>query len=275
MTASTSSTIRQIVRSGDGDLYVEQRGAGRDILFLNGFGDTVEVWEAQTSALSDRYRCTVYDTRGTGRTVAPPESITVAQLAADAATVIAEMGLEQPHVIGFSGGGIVAQELAISYPELVGSLVLSGTFYEFDERQRRIGESWAVLAAAADSPEHFMRMFLAMIYSSEAHDDGRVDVWARELAEFDPPMSDEAFATTLAAYSNWSAKDRLGAIRVPTLVISGSVDPQVSPKRCRDMAARIDGAEFVLMENHAHQPFQEVPEEYNAIVTGFWERVDS
>jgi pimeloyl-ACP methyl ester carboxylesterase len=276
MSATTNpSTVRRIVRSGDGDLYVEQRGAGRDVLFLSGFGDTVEAWEAQISALSDRYRCTVHDTRGTGRTVAPPESITIPQLAADAAAVIEAMGLEQPHVIGFSGGGIVAQELALSYPELVGSLVLSGTFSEIDEKQQRMFEGWAALAAAAESAHHFMRLFLTQIYTAEAHADGRVDEWARELAEFEPAMSDEAFTATLEAYKSWSSTARLGEIGVPTLVLAGEVDFQVSWRRCREMAARIPGAEFVLIEAQAHQPFQEVPDEYNAIVTGFWSRVDS
>jgi pimeloyl-ACP methyl ester carboxylesterase len=275
MTASTSSTIRRTVRSGDADLYVEQRGSGPDVLFLNGLGDTIEVWEAQLGPLSERYRVTAYDTRGVGRTIAPPESISVPTLAADAATVVEEMGLERPHVIGFSGGGMVAQELAITHPELVGSLVLSGTFSESDERQARVLESWVQLAATAKSSEQFMRWFLPMIYTREAHADGRADAWGRELAEFEPAMSDEAFVAHVEAYRDHSTTARLGEIRIPTLVIAGEVDPQVPARDCRELAERIHGAEFVVMEGQSHQPFQEVPEEYNAIVTGFWERVDS
>src|SRR5688572_20704577 len=193
MSAFTTSTVRRIVSSGDADLYVEQRGTGPDVLLLNGLGDTVETWEAQFDALTDRYRLTAFDTRGCGRTVAPADSITIPALAADAAAVIDAMGLEQPHVMGFSSAGLVAQELALSYPETVGSLVLCTTFCEMDELARRMTGAWLDLAASASSSEEFLRSFLTWVYTREAHADGRADKWLRELADFEPQMSDEAF----------------------------------------------------------------------------------
>ena len=273
MATTTSSTIRRIVRSGDADLYVEQRGSGPDVLLLCGLGDPLEVWDAQVSALSDSYRFTAFDTRGVGRTVAPPESISIPAMAADAAAVVEEMGLDRPHVMGFSGGGMAAQELAIAYPDRVGSLVLCGTFCEFDELYDRKVASWLALAEAAQTPEQFLRGFLPWVYTREAHADGRVDAWIREMLAFEPPMSDEAFVATVEALRAHSTKSRLGGIRAPTLVIAGEADIQAPPPYAREIASRIGGAELVVMGGQAHQPFQEEPEAYNAIVGGFWDRL--
>ncbi|HEV2813161.1 MAG TPA: alpha/beta hydrolase [Solirubrobacteraceae bacterium] len=261
------------VRNGDAELYVEQHGTGPDVLLLCGLGDTVEVWSAQTEALRDRYTLTVVDNRGVGRTRAPVESISVPNFAADAAAVIEALGLDRPHVMGFSGGGVMAQELAITRPELVGSLVLNGTFARFDELAQRKVDMWLQLAATSESPQAFMRVFLASIYSRAAHADGRADAWADELVAFEPPMSDEAFVATLEAYRVHETESRLDRIVAPTLVICGEEDPVASPSYSRDIAAGIAGAELVVLPGQAHQPFQEVPDEFNAIVSGFWERV--
>ncbi|MDQ4125592.1 MAG: alpha/beta hydrolase [Actinomycetota bacterium] len=264
---------RTHVRSGDAEIYVETRGTGPDVLLLCGLGDTVEVWSAQSGPLSDRYRVSVIDNRGVGRTRAPVGSITVPNLAADAAAVIEALGLQRPHVMGFSGGGIIAQELALTRPELVGSLVLCGTFAEMDELAHRKLDAWLHLAATSETPMAFMRHFLSSIYSRDAHADGRADAWAEELLAFEPPMSDEAFVATVEAFRKHSSVGRLHRIAVPTLVVVGEEDLNASPSYSRDLADAIPGAELVILPRQGHQPFQEVPDAYNALVTGFWERV--
>jgi pimeloyl-ACP methyl ester carboxylesterase len=261
------------VRNGDAELHVVQRGAGPDVLLLCGLSDPLEVWDAQVEPLMDRYRFTVHDTRGVGRTKAPVESITVPNLASDAATIIRELGLERPHVMGFSGGGHVAMELAITYPELVGSLVLCTTFSEADELSSAKLEAWMLIAEHAPSPEAFMRMFLSSIYTRAAHADGRVDRWIEEALAFEPQMTGEAFLATVKAYAESETTSGLHRIAVPTLLIAGEHDHNVPPPYSRDIAARIPGAELVVMPEQGHQPFHEVPEEYNALVTGFWERI--
>ncbi len=66
---------------------------------------------------------------------------------------------------------------------------------------------------------------------------------------------------------------RLGGIRVPTLVVAGGVDIITPPRLGRVVADSIPGAEFVLLPDEAHQPFQEVPEQFNALVDEFWCKV--
>lgn len=70
-----------------------------------------------------------------------------------------------------------------------------------------------------------------------------------------------------------STGERLRAITVPTLVVAGSLDVMTKADAGRQVAELIPGALFVVMEGEAHQPFQEVPEQFSAIVTAFWDRL--
>ena len=124
------------IRAGDLDIWTEQVGQGPDVLLIGGLGDTVESWQFQLDGLADRYRLTAFDNRGAGRTAMPPGPVSVEQMADDAAQVLRALGIPSAHVAGFSGGSIIAQELALRHPGLVRSLVLQSTWPVQDPYQR-------------------------------------------------------------------------------------------------------------------------------------------
>ena len=69
--------------------------------------------------------------------------------------------------------------------------------------------------------------------------------------------------------------DRLRQIAAPTLVLAGGADMTTRPPLCRAVAELIPGARFEVMEEEAHQPFQEVPDEWNARVDAFWRELEA
>jgi pimeloyl-ACP methyl ester carboxylesterase len=79
----------------------------------------------------------------------------------------------------------------------------------------------------------------------------------------------------LDAFLDHDTSDRLAEIAVPTLVLAGGRDSTSRPELCRAVAEGIPGARFEVMEEEAHQPFQEVPDEWNARVDAFWDEVDA
>src|SRR5829696_1979717 len=101
------------VRASDLDIWTEQVGAGPDVLLIGGLGDTVESWQFQLDGLADRYRLTAFDNRGAGRTAMPSGPVSVEMMADDAAAVLRALAIPAAHIVGFSGGRIVAQELAL------------------------------------------------------------------------------------------------------------------------------------------------------------------
>jgi pimeloyl-ACP methyl ester carboxylesterase len=259
---------------GDVELWVEQRGAGPDVLLLAGLSDSLEAWMFQLGGLADRYRLTAFDNRGAGRSPLPPDGFTVREMADDAAGVLRELGVRNAHVAGFSGGSAIAQELALRHPDVVRSLVLMSTWGRADTYFRTMVDSWEWLAETAPSERAMLEAFFLWIYTARAHEDGTVAQIIDEALAFPHPQSPEGFRRQLAAWRPHDTLDRLHQISVPTLVLAGELDLGTPPRLGQAVAERIPGAEFVVLAGEAHQPFQERPDEFNALVASFWAKVD-
>src|SRR5436853_2491147 len=109
------------------DIYYERRGDGPRLLFLNGSGATLETSKLIIDPFTERFDVVAHDQRGLGRTTVPPGPYTMAEYAADAAAVLDAVGWETARVVGISFGGMVAQELAVTWPERVDRLALACT----------------------------------------------------------------------------------------------------------------------------------------------------
>jgi pimeloyl-ACP methyl ester carboxylesterase len=260
---------------GDTELWFEQRGEGPDVLLLAGLSDPVEAWTFQLDALADRYRVTAFDNRGAGRSPMPPEGFTVDGMADDAAAVLRGLGIERAHVAGFSGGSATAQELTLRHPDIVTSLVLISTWARPDVFLSTAMEAWTWLPEAAPSERKMLEAFFLWIYTPRAHEEGMVEQVIEEAMTFPHPQSPEAFRRQLEAWKVHDSFDRLPQINVPTLVVAGEIDVITAPRHGKIVADRIPGAEFVVLPGEAHQPFQESPEHFNAIVDAFWSKVIS
>jgi pimeloyl-ACP methyl ester carboxylesterase len=179
------------------------------------------------------------------------------------------------HVAGFSGGSIVSQELALRHPELVGSLVLQSTWPVLDPYFR----SWLLhvrwLVEVAPNERAFLEGFFLDIYTARAHNDGTVGQFIEEVLAFPHKQATEDLQHYLDAFLEHDTTDRLPEIAAPTLVLAGGRDPTARPELCRAVAELIPGARFEVMEEEGHQPFQEVPDEWNARVDAFWRDVEA
>jgi pimeloyl-ACP methyl ester carboxylesterase len=263
------------VRADDLDIWTEQVGEGPDILLIGGLGDTVESWQFQLDGLADRYRMTAFDNRGAGRTRMPDEPATVEAMADDAAAVLRALDVPSAHVAGFSGGSIISQALALRHPEMVRSLVLQSTWGAMDTYLRSYVKFIRWLAEAAPSERDFLEDFFLIIYTARAHNDGTVAAFIDEAVAFPYKQSPEDTQRTLDAFVAHETIDRLHQISAPTLVLAGGLDPTARPELGRAVADAIPGALFEVQEGESHQPFQEVPDQWNARVDAFWQDVEA
>jgi pimeloyl-ACP methyl ester carboxylesterase len=244
-------------------------------LLIGGLGDTVESWQFQLDGLAARYRLTAFDNRGAGRTAMPPGPVSVERMADDAAGVLRALEVPSAHVAGFSGGSIIAQELALRHPELVRSLVLQSTWPVPDPYFRSWGRFVHWLIEAAPSERAFLEWFYLWIYTPRAHNDGTVDQIIEGVLAFPHKQAPEDLRRFLDAFFAHDTTDRLPRITAPTLVLAGGRDRTSRPPLGRAVADRVPGARFEVMEEEAHQPFQEIPEEWNARVDAFWREVEA
>ena len=258
------------------DLHHLQTGEGPDVLLIGGLTDVVESWQPQLDGLADRYRLTAYDNRGFGRSPMPGEDepYSMATMTRDAVDLLDHLGIERAHVAGFSGGGAVAQQLAIHHPERVRSLVLNGTFDHMDVHGRRFLAMWRRMAERATDDRTFLEDFLVFIYSPAAHESGWVDEVIEEMLAYPYEPAPDAIARSIDAYAAHDARAGLPGIRVPALVLAGEYDMGATPRIVKRLADQIPGARYQVLPGAGHQQFQEDPELWNRLVDEFWRSVE-
>src|SRR4051812_40742140 len=105
-------------------LHFHSTGEGPAVLLVMGLGLPGDAWWRTVPVLARTHRVVTFDNRGVGRSPQPAGPLTIASMAADAVSVLDAAGLARAHVYGISMGGMIAQELALGFPERVASLVL-------------------------------------------------------------------------------------------------------------------------------------------------------
>jgi pimeloyl-ACP methyl ester carboxylesterase len=245
------------------------------VLLIAGLGDPAEAWSAQLAGLSDRYRLTTFDNRGVGRSPSPPRAFSVADMADDAASVLRALDIRAAHVAGFSGGSAIAQELALRHPDRVRSLVLVSTWAARDAYFDTMLGFWHWMVERAPTERAMLEAFFLWIYTPRAHADGTVERLVTESLAFPHKQSVADFQHQVAAFRRHVTVSRLPAIAVPTLVLAGELDRATPPRMGRIAADAIPNAVFEVLAGEAHEPFQEVPDAFNARVDAFWRGVDA
>ena len=223
--------------------------------------------------MKDRYRVTTFDNRGVGRSSTPDGEFRITDFAADTIELMDALGLERPHVVGSSMGGAIAQELALAHPERVGSLVLNGTWCRGDRFLHEVFRNWMWSARKADSIRDFLVTVNLWCFSPRVWNDGTMDGWI-DAAEASPyAQSVDAFCRSAQALIEHDTADKIGAITAPTLVTVGELDLCLPERYSRAIAERIPNARLEVVPTVGHQPFQEVPQDYNRLLDEFWASV--
>jgi len=177
-------------------------------------------------------------------------------MAKDTVSLMDALGIKSAHLVGASMGGMIAQEVTMSFPQRVRSLtsIMSTTGNPRLPPPSR--EAVAVLMAPPPrSKEEYIARFCrnwtvlraGPFPEEEALDPGRAErTFARGL---NPAGVGRQLRAVLASGSR---KERLRAVKAPTLVIHGTVDPLVHPAGGKDTAASIPGAKLLMIEGMGH-----------------------
>jgi 3-oxoadipate enol-lactonase len=243
-------------------LWYDRRGSGEPLLWVTGFTISSAVFDPVLDLYDECFECITYDHRGSGRSGAPPWPTSLPELAADATRVLDEVGIESAHVYGLSMGGMVAQELALRFPERVRGLVLGGCTAGGPRAIRPTLGEWKALASGVISSfREKGRPWLAGAVFSEQFRRENPER-ARELIEFfrkhrAPPHG--ALAHLLASIYH-DTVDRLDQVQSPTLVLHGDADAMTPLANARMLARRIPDAELRIVPGAGHAYLLEQPE---------------
>lgn len=245
----------------------ERRGAGAPLLLVHGLGYARWGWEPVVEPLAERFEVLLFDNRGIGESDAPPGPYTVGELAADAVGVLDEAGVERAHVLGTSLGGMVAQELALVWPERVEKLVLACTT-PGGPHALPMPEQTVRLMAEAPSLEPLvaLRRFVENALAPGAPQELVERILTHRVRTAQPR---EAWLAQASAGMGFDAWDRLAAIAAPTLVLHGGADAVVAVGNAELLAGRIQGARVEFFERAGHLFFWEQPERFVSVVAEF------
>jgi pimeloyl-ACP methyl ester carboxylesterase len=191
-------------------------------------------------------------------------------MALDVIGLMNVLGIKSAHLVGASMGGMIAQEIAISFPERVRSLtsIMSTTGNPKVPPPTR--EATAVLMAPppASKEEYFVRhaQTWKVLRAGSFPEDEALDR-ARAERTFERGLNPAGVGRQLRAIlASGSRKKRLASVKAPTLVIHGTVDPLVRPEGGKDTAASIPGARLLMIEGMGHAlPIRMWPQIIDAI----------
>jgi 3-oxoadipate enol-lactonase len=270
---SRTSGLTRLIRAGDVELQVLERGQGLPVLLLHGFPLDHSMWDNQIESLSKTYRVIAPDLRGFGGSQVTHGVATMDQMADDVAALLDALEVNERVVLcGLSMGGYVAFEFWRKYLKRLRALVLCDT------------------RAAADAPEVA---------------EGRHDLADKILAEGNAPLADglipKLFApATLQLHSSMTAIQRerilttsttgaaaalrgmavrndmrrvLNYIELPTLVVVGEHDAISSVEEMRSIAGAMPHAQFAVIPHAGHMTPLENPEAFQAAIEPFLEQL--
>jgi 3-oxoadipate enol-lactonase len=267
------STTHQMafVTSNGITLHYDAIGVGPAVCLINGYRLSGDAWpKSFISQLAERLTVITFDNRGTGRSDKPTTGYEFANLAKDVVELLDALRRPQVHLLGFSMGGAVAQEVAIRYPDRVGRLILFGTF---------CGGVWAepasysvfkrLLSVENQTPEEAARQAWPVTYSPDylaAHADAVERQMRRELEHPTPTYVAERQMEALRKFDSYRDLPR---IQAPTLVATGAHDELVKPRNSEILASRIPNARREMLADLGHRAIWEAPEEIAELIGDF------
>lgn len=267
------------------DLHYESKGEGEPLFLMQGFAGGHRGWFRQTRAFAKSYRVIVVGNRGIGSKGRSAKSYTMRTLADDMIGLMDYLGIEKAHILGLSMGGMIAQEVAIEYPERVMKLVLASTAADADRPYT--DEEIELVFRHQRSPR--MREVLGLGQGEFKVDIDNVDVMrffatVTELG-FNKRMyrllvipfqriyarriGVEAITEQFRAVLSCDTFDRLHRIKAPTLVIHGAEDKLIPPIAADVIADRIPDSKLVKAEGGSHSIHMEMPRRFNQEVLDF------
>jgi 3-oxoadipate enol-lactonase len=226
---------------------------GRAVVFVNSLGTDLRIWDDVIDRLPADYPVLTYDKSGHGLTASG--AVTIADFAADLADLMDALGLDNALICGVSVGGMIAQALAATRPDLVAGLVLCNTGF-------RIGtaESWSERIAALDEA------------GLDGMADGILERWFSPRFRSDAPdmlagyrmmltrTPQAGYRTVCAAIRDADLGESTRSLTCPTLCVAGADDLATPPDVVGALAASIQDARIELYASVGHLPCIEAPD---------------
>ena len=252
-------------------IYYRHHGSGDPLLLISGTGHDHTFWAGQIPLLSQHYRCFVFDNRGVGQSSTPAPGYSLADMAEDAAAVLAAEDIKNAHVMGFSMGGHIAQCLALNHPSLVRSLGIHHSWSRNCNRLRKF-QSLRKTLAERELRDQLADISLLMLYEQQYYHDHSVDMAVKRDAMIASMTTLEGWVGQLEACIGSDTHARLRELDVPTLITCSDKDAIVAIHRAQELQTGIQNSELKILKGSGHVALIETPNFFAEICANFLDR---
>jgi pimeloyl-ACP methyl ester carboxylesterase len=242
-------------------------GRGEPLVMIMGIGGDQSSWKHQVSTFKKHYQVITFDNRGVGKSDKPQGSYSPTLMAEDTIQLMDFLKIEKAHILGMSMGGLIAQEIAINYPERILKLILTSTFACWDDEAN--GPTPEMLAVMELPTKQQVKRLLDASFNKFFNKFIIIPLImifkARQIKE--PEIT--GMRGQLDSTKGYNSLDRLPLIKAPTLVLTGAKDRVVKPESSNTLSQKIPNAKLVKIENGSHMICWEVSKVFNKEVLDF------
>jgi len=265
---STSTALPGLSRTASEPAIAYRRrpGPGDTVVLLHGVGSSSETWHRLVPLLDPALDLVMPDYRGHGASADPEPPYALGDFVDDVLRLADELRLARFHLIGFSIGAVFAQAIAAARPDRVASLVLLNSIADRTSAEaERALERHGVIQASdpADVARASVDRWFTPGFAAEHPETVAAEV-AIVAANRPGP-----YAAAYRVLATTDLIEQADAILAPTLVVTGELDQGSTPRMSAAIAARVPGAELVVVEGRKHYLHLEVPEVLAAHIASF------
>jgi 3-oxoadipate enol-lactonase len=250
--------------NGQAQLHYEIEGAGHNIVLLHPVGlDRTFMGPLLTDA-TQGHRVINIDLRGHGRSPDVSEDMPLGQYVEDIHAVIETACTGAAIVLGLSFGGMLAQQLALTYPQDVAGLILCGCGGGFAAEIRPLLRERGVTAQRGG-----MKAVIEPTIERWFTPSFRADTWVNEVRARLSANDPVNWSSAWHAIATFDAFARLAQVTVPTLVVAGEHDVATPLPATRALADAIGGAQHAVVAGAPHMMQLECRDAFNHVVAAF------
>jgi pimeloyl-ACP methyl ester carboxylesterase len=240
------------------------------LLFVAGLRITMDMWPPRILnefAQSNR-SVIIYNNRGTGNSSTGTKDYSINQLAKDAADLLNSLNIEKAHVIGWSMGSYIAEELALLHPNKVNSLILYGSGPGGDKAIPSSAELMQTLGGVSGTVEEQAKQILSFFFPSSWLLDN--PNYINHFPLLKSTVSIETTQKQAQAIIGWNGIYNSPSVIVqPTLVLIGTEDIITTPKAALSLIEKIPLVSLIQIKDAGHGWMYQYPEKFTKVVQTF------